>query len=154
MTTAIRWEPLPQGYNTGRIDSFEIQIGLDTGSMYVFNINQNRKCWRVPLHENLKLCIGRPVEVQPDANASSAGAGMPDGEAVEMLRWVVEAYHPQWHYEMGKTGYECAFCKRLFKTSKEFRDTDDHKIGCQWAQSVVWLEDWQHAPALPTVQEE
>jgi hypothetical protein len=51
------WIPLPDGYNTGRIDNFEIQIGLDTGSLYIFNIRQNRKCWRVPLHENLKLCL-------------------------------------------------------------------------------------------------
>lgn len=67
-------------------------------------------------------------------------------EAVEMLRWVVEAYHPQWYYTMEKTGYECSFCRELFRTSKAFHELSDHKVGCQWAQAIEWLEDWNKRP--------
>lgn len=72
--------------------------------------------------------------------AAPAATGVPSDEALDMLRWIVEAYHPQWHYSMEKTGYECAFCKTMFKTSKDFHDTAAHKLGCQWAQSAAWLE--------------
>jgi len=50
------WTPLPNGYNTGRIGRYEIQIGIDSGKLYIFNINQNRKCWTIDLPNNVRLC--------------------------------------------------------------------------------------------------
>lgn len=51
-----KWIPVPNGYNPGRLGMMEIQMGIDSGAMYVFNINQNRKVWRIDLPENLRLC--------------------------------------------------------------------------------------------------
>jgi hypothetical protein len=62
-------------------------------------------------------------------------------EAIDMLRWIVQAYHPRWQYSMEVTGYQCDFCRSVFDSSREFQDTDGHKFGCQWAQSKVWLSE-------------
>lgn len=66
--------------------------------------------------------------------------------ALDMLKWVVDAYHPQWC--ASDKCYRCAFCQCEFVTSAYFHDTSLHKLGCQWAQSRVWLDDAQDADAL------
>lgn len=50
------YQPLPNGYNTGRIGNYEIQIGLDSGKLYIFNIRKNRTCWEIDLPDDMKVC--------------------------------------------------------------------------------------------------
>lgn len=50
------WKPLPNGHNTGRIGNYEIQIGLDSGKLHIFNIRKNRECWTLDLPKELAMC--------------------------------------------------------------------------------------------------
>lgn len=65
------WEPVPNGYNTGRIGRYEIQIGLETGRLIVYNVVKNREAWALDLPDDLKLFVrGRHRRT-----SSSAGSG-------------------------------------------------------------------------------
>lgn len=61
----VVWTPLPNGYKTGCIGNFEIRIGVDSGKLYIFNINQNRKCWMIDLPADIAICKATPSEEQP-----------------------------------------------------------------------------------------
>lgn len=67
MSNELVWTPLPNGYNTGRIGNYEIQIGIDSGTLYIFNIRQNRKCWTIDLPADIAICkaSAREIEQQP-----------------------------------------------------------------------------------------
>lgn len=60
------WTPLPNGYNTGRIGAYEIQIGIDSGKLHIFNVNKNRACWTIDLPPGYAICKLTPdAETEP-----------------------------------------------------------------------------------------
>jgi hypothetical protein len=67
---------------------------------------------------------------------------MMSDKSVAMLRNLVNSYSPEWHYEMGKVGYECAYCRELFRSRSEFHNPAEHRRGCEWVAASQLIEKY------------
>jgi len=54
-------------------------------------------------------------------------------ESKELLAKLVNAYRPTWHYETGKVGYECGFCRCT--TKQNFWEPENHQSDCALIQA-------------------
>ena len=51
-------------------------------------------------------------------------------ERNELLVRLIREYRATWFYQMGKTGYECSFCRAMFEYASHMHQHEGHEECC------------------------
>lgn len=77
--------------------------------------------------------------------AQPAQPAAADTAAIDIISMLVHSYHPKWHYEMGKVGYECDYCGAVIRSNADSARASHHREDCVWIRARAWLDAWDKA---------
>ena len=60
-------------------------------------------------------------------------------ERNDLLVRLIRDYQPTWFFQMGKTGYECSFCRALFDNVSHMHQHEGHAEGCPLPDAMAVL---------------